>query len=92
MASGIWCQAFGIGIFAVDLKVFKLLFLFQEYWRIMVPRLLSPTHSCTSINQKHDEFKIKSQLLEPLNAFIAGTDDYADIYQVHMALNLEKLV
>ena len=48
----------------------------------MVPRLLAPTHNTTSINQRHDQTKIDSQLLEPLNAFIAGTEDYTDIYQV----------
>ena len=48
----------------------------------MVPRMLSPTHRCTSIEQKWDETRISQYLLEPLNAFIAGTDNYQDIYQV----------
>jgi hypothetical protein len=53
----------------------------------MVPRMLSPSHRCTSIEQKWDETKINQHLLESLNAFIAGTDDYQDIYQViHFSL------
>jgi hypothetical protein len=54
----------------------------QEYWRIMVPRLLSPTQRCNSIEQKFDETKISLHLIEPLNAFIAGTGYHQDIYQV----------
>ena len=55
----------------------------------MVPRLLAPTHNTTSINQRHDQTKIDSQLLEPLNAFIAGTEDHTDIYQVINYLHLK---
>ena len=52
----------------------------------MVPRLLSPTYNCTSVQQRFDEPKIKRHLIEPLNSFIAGTDHHRDLYQVSVLL------
>ena len=46
---------------------------FREYWRIQVPRILSPTNGRNSINQVWDEAYIKSSLMDPLDAFICGT-------------------
>lgn len=54
---------------------------FEEYWRIMVPRLLSPTHRCNSLEQKWDTTKINQYLLDTLDAFICGTKDFQKVYQ-----------
>jgi hypothetical protein len=48
----------------------------------MVPRLLSPTHRNTSVEQKWDDTKISQQLLQPLNAFIAGTEAHQEVFKV----------
>lgn len=45
---------------------------FLEFWRVMVPRLLSPTCGKTSLDQTYDANRIKAALLDPLESFIAG--------------------
>ena len=46
---------------------------FREYWRVQVPRLLSPKNGYNSITQIWDETYITASLIDPLDAFICGT-------------------
>ena len=48
---------------------------FREYWRIQVPRILSPKKGHNSITQTYDEAYIKTSLIDTLDAFICGTSD-----------------
>ena len=60
---------------------------FREYWRIQVPRILSPKNGHNSITQTWDEPYVKSSLIDPLDAFICGTSsDFVSVYE-DLALN-----
>jgi hypothetical protein len=45
---------------------------FKEFWRIAVPRLLSPTPGKTSVDQTWDVKRINAVLLDTLESYIAG--------------------
>nr|XP_040564177.1 LOW QUALITY PROTEIN: E3 ubiquitin-protein ligase UBR2-like [Lepeophtheirus salmonis] len=48
---------------------------FFDYWRIQVPRLLSPNRGKNCLNQTFDEEEIAKLLIQPLEAFIADSYD-----------------
>lgn len=66
---------------------------FKEFWRITVPRLLSPAPGKSSLDQTWNEERVQRVLLDTLEAFVAGgVSRVNEMYQVRASdLNVPVL-
>lgn len=54
----------------------------HDYWRLKVPLILSPSYGYTSVDQPLNLDIIKQSLLDPLDAFICGSNSVRDVFTV----------
>jgi len=63
-----------------------------DYWRVVVPKLLAPTAGRNSINQRWKELDIATQLIWPLEAFIAGNLKPDDVFKELSESDVQPIV
>ena len=54
----------------------------HDYWRLKVPLLMAPTFGHTSVDEPVKAEDIKNSLIHPLEAYICGTSNTRDAFEV----------
>ena len=63
----------------------------HDYWRLKVPLVLAPGYGYTSVDQPVNPERISSSLFRPLEAFICGTANPREVFEVNHYRKLGKL-